>query len=235
MLLAFLISCGNKGKQKDPSKNDSTNTESTTIETNYPTDSLKGEYIGGFGNSTIVISVNYINGKKSSGYSILKGNRRNITGEIANKGKFFEFVMAEPGGDPYDGTFTFTIDTTTKMLEGTWVPFDSVKVKSRKYKLTRRQYNHEEMTGFVGYWYLNDLSVQFKDDKTGLAKGFWWNEKSETSEQVEIPFSWFEEKKVVSIEWGKNNIFLSPKMKFKYEKNDYEEMLISGDYIMYRY
>jgi len=50
-----------------------------------------------------------------------------------------------------------------------------------------------------------------------------------------IPFSWFDEKKNVSIEWSKNNIFPSSKMKFKYEKNEYEEMLQSGIYIMYRY
>ncbi len=235
--VAFLVSCGNKSKQNNSTNNtsDSTSSESTSIETDYKTDSLLGEYIGGFGNSTIIIAINYINGKNVSGYNILKGNRRNIKGEIENKGAYFQFTLNEPGGDPYDGTFHFSIDTNTRSLEGTWSPFDSVKVKPKRYKLAKRVFKHETIQGYAGMWYLNDLTVNFKKDKTGVAKGFWWNEKSASSEEVEIPFSWFEEKKAVSIEWGKNNIFLSSKMKFTHEKNQYEEMLQSGDYIMYRY
>ncbi len=233
--ITLLISCGNKAKQKDPNPTDSTNTGSTTVESNYSTDSLTGEYIGGFGNSTIIVSITYINGNRASGYNILKGNRRNIKGEVLNKGAFFEFNLTEPGGEPTDGDFKFTIDTATKTMEGIWIPLDTIKLKSKKYKLTRRKYAHEDIKGFVGMWYLNGLTVEFKADKTGLAEGLLWNEKTETDENVKIPFSWFEEKKSVSIEWSKNNIFLSPVMKFKYEKNEYEEMLQSGDYIMYRY
>lgn len=232
--LLLVVSCGKKGNTKDVTDQDSTNT-TTGVESNYPTDSLIGEYVGGFGNSTIIISVNYINGKKASGYNILKGNRRNIKGEISNAGKEFNFRLSEPGGDPYDGIFQFSIDTATRTLKGTWTPYDSVNVKSRKYALNRRKFAHEDKVGAVGTWYLNGLQVVFKEDKSGVANGFWWNEKSATDEQVEIPFSWFEEKSNVSIEWGQNNIFLSPKMKFKYVKNEYEEFLQSNDYIMYRY
>jgi hypothetical protein len=236
-VMAFIASCGNKGKTKDGKTNDSTATDSGVVVNTYKTDSLLGEYIGGFGNSTIIVSVNYINGKNASGYDIIKGNRRNIKGTMEDKGGFFEFNLAEPGGDPFDGDFKFKIDTATLSLEGTWMPFDSSKVGSKKYKLTKRKFNHDDdIQGYVGTtWYLNDLSVQFKADKTGEAKGRWWNEKSETTEEIDIPFSWFEEKKAVNIEWGKNNIFLSSKMKFKHEKNQYEDMLVSGDYIMYRY
>lgn len=234
-MLALLVSCGNKSKPKDSTDSqDSTNT-TQNIESNYPTDSLKGEYIGGFGTNTIIIALNYINGKKSSGYSILKGLRRNITGEITNQGKYFDFVLSEPGGDPYDGTFTFKIDTATRTMEGSWAPFDSASVKPKNYKLNRRVYAHEEIKGYVGKWYLSSMEVKFNQDKSGNAKGYWWNEKTESTENVDIAFSWFEEKNDVTIEWGKNNIFLSPKMKFKYSKVDGEEMLQSGDYVMYRY
>lgn len=234
--LILIVSCGNKGKTKDSGNSDTTKTDSSVVTTNYKTDSLLGEYIGGFGNSTIIVSVNYINGKNASGYDIIKGNRRNIKGTVENKGGYFEFNLSEPGGDPFDGDFKFKIDTATLMLEGNWIPFDSSKVSSKRYKLNKRRFNHDDnIQGYVGTWYLNDLSVEFKNDKTGMARGRWWNEKSETTEEVEIPFSWFEEKNAVSIEWGKNNIFLSAKMKFKHEKNQYEDMLVSGDYIMYRY
>jgi hypothetical protein len=234
--IALLISCGNKSKQNDSTNStDSSNTNSNIIQSNYNPDSLKGEYIGGFGNNTIIIAINYINGKNASGYNILKGNRRNIKGDVENMGDHFKFNLSEPGGDPFDGIFHFNIDTTTLSLEGTWTPYDSVKIKPRKYKLNKRMFKHEDMVGPIGMWYLNDLTVQFKPDKTGEARGYWYNEKTATSEQVEIPFSWFDEKKAVSIEWGRNNIFLSSKMKFSYEKNEYEEMLQSGDYIMYRY
>ena len=232
---ALLISCGNKSKLKDSStSSDSTNTESTSIVTNYVTDSLNGEYIGGFGNNTLIITINHISGKNCSGYDILKGNRRNIKGEIINKGACFQFELSEPGGDPYDGVFKFSIDTATRTLEGTWEPYDT-KIKSKKFKLARRKYYDEkEIASFVGHWHLNGLDVVLNEDESGLAKGSWWNEKSETSENVEIPFSWFEKKNVVSIEWGKNDIFSSPKMDFQYKEVENEEMLFSGDYHMYR-
>ncbi len=231
----FIASCGNKGKS-DPNTipKDSTTTNNT-VTSNYIPDSLLGEYIGGFGNSTIVVSVNYINGENASGYNIIKGNRRNIKGKAHNKGAYYEFDLHEPGGDPFDGNFKFKIDTATRTLKGTWHPFDSTKVKHKSYTLTKRKFNHDAVNGYVGYWYLSDLKVEFKSDKSGVAKGYWWNEKTESSEDVEIPFSWFEEKDGVAIEWGKNNIFLSSKMKFKRQVNEYEDMLQSGDYVMYRY
>src|SRR5687767_5494413 len=95
-VLTFIVSCGNKGKTKDGNINDSTATNTGVVETNYKTDSLLGEYIGGFGNATIIVSVNYINGKNASGYDIIKGNRRNIKGTVENKGSYFEFNLAEP-------------------------------------------------------------------------------------------------------------------------------------------
>lgn len=234
-VFALLISCGNKSKLKDSSNSsDSTNTESTSIQTNYPTDSLHGEYIGGFGNNTIIITVNHINGKNCSGYNILKGTRRNIKGEVSNQGAYFRFDLSEPGGDPNDGNFRFTIDTATRTMEGTWSPYDP-KNKSRKYKLTRRKYySHQEMAGYIGFWHLNGLHVEFKEDESGVAIGAWWNAELETSEDVKIPFTWFENNDMVSIEWGKNDIFSSPKMKFQYKEVEHEEMLISGDYYMHR-
>lgn len=232
----LIISCGNKGKNNTSGNTgDSTATDTNVVTSTYKPDSLLGEYIGGFGNSTIVVSVNYINGSNASGYNIIKGNRRNIKGKVADKGAYYEFDLMEPGGDPFDGNFKFKIDTATRTLEGNWTPFDSTKVKPKSYKLIRRKFNHEAVSGYVGFWYLSDMKVEFKMDKSGVATGYWWNEKTEHSEDVEIPFSWFEEEKGVTIEWGKNNIFLSSKMKFKKQLNEYEDMLTSGDYVMYRY
>lgn len=235
IIFIVLVSCGKKAGSTSDSNTDTTQTNTTEITSNYPTDSLRGEYIGGFGANTIVISVNYINGKSASGYNIVRGLRRNIKGEVSNQGAYFYFNLKEPGGDPNDGIFRFTIDTATLSLEGSWVAFDSTKIKSRNYKLTRRVYQHQEYEGMDGTWFLNDLKVKFNKDKTGLAEGHWWNEKTEVTEDVEIPFTWIDKKESVLIEWAHNNIFLSSKMEFTREKTEFEEMLISGDYVMYRY
>lgn len=235
LLILLLISCGKKAPSGSETNTDSTDTQSNEVVTNYSTDSLKGEYIGGFGANTIVIAINYINGKNVSGYDIVRGLRRNIKGEVGNQGAYFYFNMKEPGGDPNDGIFRFNIDTISRNLEGTWVAFDSTKIKSRKYKLTRRLYKHQEFEGLDGTWFLNDLKVRFNKDNSGLAEGHWWNEKTEVTEDVEIPFTWIDKKESVLIEWAHNNIFLSSKMEFTREKTEFEDMLISGDYVMYRY
>ena len=234
LAITLLISCGNKAKSKDSTTPTDT-TITTQVETNYPTDSLKGEYIGIFGNSTIILVINLADGKKASGYDIVKGNRRNIHGDMMNKGACFQFNLFEPGGYPFDGSFNFTIDTTAMSLEGTWTAFDSTNIKSKKYKLIKRHPKHSEREGCVGTWHFNGLSVDFNVDQTGMAKGDWYDEKNQTDTQVEIPFSWFQAKTTVSIEWGKNNIFKSSKMKFKFETDEYEEMLQCDEFIMYRY
>lgn len=233
--MVFLVACGGKSGQDQLKPNDSTSTGVNSNTTKYNPDSLLGDYIGGFGNNTIIINVNYINGKIASGYDVIKGNRRNIKGEVSDKGSYFEFLLSEPGGHENDGRFNFSIDTATRTMEGTWVPNDTTKLKIKQFKLSKRKYQHEEIEGIIGFWYLNDLSVEFRANKTGLAKGPWRNEDYEIVEDANIPFSWFDENKTISIEWSKNNIFPSSKMKFKYEKNMYEEMLQSGNYIMYRY
>lgn len=234
--IVLLIACGTKTKNPtDPNTSDTTQQTTQPITSNYPTDSLLGEYIGGFGTSTLILSVNYINGKNASGYNIVKGNRRNIKGEVKNQGGYFEFELSEPGGNEFDGKFTFTIDTTSRILEGTWAPLDSSKVKSQKYKLTKRTSDRETLKGMVGTWYLRDLALKFKADGTGEAKGYWWDEKTETSDKVEIPFTWFENKKDITIEWSKNKVFPESIMKFKYKKADFEEFYEFSDYTMYRF
>lgn len=232
---AFLVSCGNKTKSDQIKPNDTTTITQNDQISNYNPDSLLGDYIGGFGRNTIIVTINYINGKMASGYDVIKGNRRNIKGKVANKGDLFEFELSEPGGDENDGKFKFTIDTATRTMEGTWVPNDTAKLKMKQFKLAKRKPQNEQSEGIIGYWFLNDLTIEFKANKTGFAKGPWRNEEYEILEEAHIPFSWFDEKNTVSIEWGKNNIFPSSKMKFKHEKNQYEEMLSSDGFIMYRY
>jgi hypothetical protein len=239
-VIVFLVSCGNKLKPDLPKTNDSTTTAQTDESIKYNPDSLLGDYIGGFGKSTIILTINYINGKIASGYDVIKGNRRNIKGKVSDKGSYFEFELSEPGGDENDGMFKFKIDTSSRTMEGTWTPNDTAKLKTRQFKLAKRKYQHDEIDGIVGSWSLNDLTVEFKSNKTGVAKGPWRNENYEILEQANIPFSWFEEGNTISIEWSKNNIFPASKMKFKYEKvvygsDEYEISLRSDGFIMYRY
>lgn len=110
------------------------------------TDSITvGTYSGHYSKGLLTLAINYISVNIASGYNIHKGLRRNLNGSVEQKGGRLEFVLKEPGGNPYDGTFYLSLDTATDKISGKWVPFDASMAKAGPLELARSTYEHAEI------------------------------------------------------------------------------------------
>ena len=131
----------------------------------YSVNKFEGTYSGSFGDGYMTLVLNYVNGKNASGFNIHKGNRRNINGELQPAAAGYQFTMKEPGDNPYDGIFTFTIDTVNFTISGQWDPFDSSKTKARSFTLQKQKIkslnsmsnwapgcHHREITALILHW-----------------------------------------------------------------------------------
>ncbi len=108
---------------------------------------LYGNYVGMFEDAAedrdeyiepakINITINQITEKGAFGRSIVKGNDRPMTGQVTVAGDQYKFVMDEPGSDPHDGRFTFSIQGDS--LVGTWECYDGlVKSPIKKFVLKK--------------------------------------------------------------------------------------------------
>jgi hypothetical protein len=105
-----------------------------------------GTYSGHYSKGLLTLAINYISGNIASGYDIHKGLRRNLNGSVEQKGGVLEFVLKEPGGNPYDGTFYLSLDTATDKISGKWIPSDASMAKGGPLELVRSTYEHAEIT-----------------------------------------------------------------------------------------
>src|SRR5579859_2069918 len=96
-----------------------------------------GTWTGHYSKGLLTLAINYISGNIASGYDIHKGLRRNLNGSVEQKGGRLEFVLREPGGNPYDGTFYLSLDTATDKISGKWDPTDVTKAKAGPLELAR--------------------------------------------------------------------------------------------------
>jgi len=109
---------------------------------------MRGTYAGQYKKGLLTLVINYLSGNTASGYDIHKGLRRNLNGTVEQNGGLLTFVMKEPGGNPYDGTFFFSLDTAASIISGNWVPFDSTIIKGGPMKLKRSEGTvNEELLG----------------------------------------------------------------------------------------
>src|SRR5882762_1474667 len=102
-----------------------------------------GTYSGLYSKGLITLAINYISGSTASGYNLHKGLRRNINGPVELKGGQLNFVLKEPGGNPYDGTFYLSLDTASLKITGKWIPVDSTKAHAGPLALSRKQGTEE--------------------------------------------------------------------------------------------
>jgi len=96
---------------------------------------IKGIYSGDFGGSPIYITINYANGQQAAGYNIHKSLRRNLKGEMAQKGDQWLLTLSEPGDNPYDGKFEITFNPADKTASGKWTPNDPAATTPKTFKL----------------------------------------------------------------------------------------------------
>jgi hypothetical protein len=123
-----------------------------------------GTYSGHYSKGLLTLAINYISGNIASGYDIHKGLRRNLNGTVEIKDGRLEFVLKEPGGNPYDGTFYLSLDTAADKFSGKWVPSDVKMAKEGPLELERTTYamNAPDLTH--DQWESDLGTLQFGED-----------------------------------------------------------------------
>ncbi len=111
-------------------------------------DDILGYYTGEFGPNQITLILTDTDGSTIEGYSVCAGNFRPIKGSIESIGdQQFSCELAEPGDDPYDGTFTFTLSVKDQEVKGEWKPFRKQGNSAKSYQLQARDYEYRKDVG----------------------------------------------------------------------------------------
>jgi hypothetical protein len=194
---------------------------------------VMGIYTGKFNKGIITLALNYISGKSVSGYDLHRGLRRNINGTVSADGPQLQFVLKEPGDNPFDGTFYFSLDTASMKIDGKWVATDSVKVKPRKLLLSRKTDSLMENNTWVTE-ITRDTSLTFKLNG-GCEYTFYENPGDSTSQLITIRGNYEKNVDTFKIEWEKNSHTPAQSMKLiekhithKTDDSEYELLFLEG-------
>lgn len=241
LLLLCFLSCKTKTLETNITAADSAANQKLFIQT-YAVNNFEGTYSGSFDQGYITIVLNYINGKNVSGYNLHKGVRRNINGNLEADANGFKFIVKEPGDNPFDGTFEFTIDTTKFALKGMWIPFDSTKTRSKALALLKQpKKTTVSYDDQLGLWvpatgtYSTDTTLDFSPEGICEYK-FYATPGDSTSQATSVKGNYIMVKDTVLIEWQKNSYTPAQKMKLvkrtkkiKTEGNEYDEQQLVGN------
>ena len=110
-------------------------------------DKVLGSFVGAFGDNKITLLITKAQNDTVEGRSVVGGNDRPFTGTIIEKDGAWKITAKEPGDDPNDGVFDFSISTSDPgTLNGTWKPNDAKKV-AKTYTLQRKQFTYRTDVG----------------------------------------------------------------------------------------
>ncbi len=215
--IAF-FSCKNNDQTSATTFTDSTVNQKLYIPA-YAVNNFEGTYSGNFDDGFITLVLNYVQGKNVSGYNLHKGQRRSINGTLQATTDGYKFVAKEPGDNPYDGSFEFTIDTVKFSLAGLWTPFDATKTNAKKLSLQKQPKkltdNYEDE---LGIWvpasgtYNTDTTLNFSTEGT-CEYAFYAKPGDSTSQINTVKGNYMVNKDTVFIEWQKNSFTPAQKMK----------------------
>lgn len=245
ILSATIFSCGAEKTENIINNSDTLPDKQLNNNQQIITDSLLGEYRGEFGKTTIFLNLSYINldNGSASGYNIVRGNRRNIKGNVEEKDGLLYFKLSEPGNHEHDGVFDFTLNPATHEIEGTWTPNDNKVAQARTIKLKKiEKTGPDDMIDgewFLSYEIINNDEVAeylqgfitFKKDGTCFIKINKWDEASDRNITEEIKGSWIKENKTVKLDIQKNKILKKQKfvLKYKVESEEFGYGYYFGD------
>lgn len=238
-VLFLLASCNNKNKGGDANATSLEPVGKIYVPT-YKVENFEGSYTGSFDKGLITVVINYVNGKNVSGYNLHKGLRRNINGSLTEENGKFSFELKEPGDNPFDGTFSFTIDTTNFTLAGWWTPFDSTKTSSKQLSLAKKAAASRDYSDQLGSWipasgtYATDTILQF-DPQGTCQYNFYEKPGDSTSQMITVKGNYAIQQDTVIIEWQRNDYTPDQKMKLvklhkkvKADDYDYDELMLKG-------
>lgn len=236
--ILFAIACQQKSTDTQQVQSNISDTSKLFIPS-YAVTNFEGTYTGSFDDGYMTLVLNYVTGKNASGFNIHKGNRRNINGTIDQAANGYKFTMKEPGDNPYDGTFVFTIDTVKFTMTGHWEPFDSSKTKGKNLALQKQKNKSISYDQQLGTWvptsgnYSTDTTLDFFPEGSCEYR-FYQFPGDSTSQLISVKGNYIEKSDTVFIEWQKNTYTPAQKMKLikrrkKVVDSDYEEQQLIGN------
>lgn len=131
-------------------------------------------YKGDFGNSSIYITFNYLNGQHIAGYNVHKGLRRNLYGELKKENSNWVLTLSEPADHPFDGKFVLTFDPTFNTAKGTWTPLNDKTLKEKTFELKRNSGHGQDALVAAGSPTFDGFYIEdkfYKSDITFNADG----------------------------------------------------------------
>jgi hypothetical protein len=160
-----------------------------------------GAYTGSLGGGGIVTLVlNYISGGTVSGYSVRKGLRRNVNGEVTREGAKLHFELKEPGDNRSDGRFDFLLDTASRKIEGEWAWDNSDRVVVLHDSMTLTPMQWDENAG-DNEWGHGDTTLTFHNNGTCKLE---ITSAGDNAQGVVIRGNFDKKKDTFLIEWEKN-------------------------------
>lgn len=161
-----------------------------------------GIYAGHYSKGLLRLAINYISDSTVSGYDIHKGLRRNLNGRVEQHGTQLTFVLKEPGGNPYDGTFYLTFDSATNKINGKWMPANDKKASGGPVQLSRSANGYEERV--MGGEWLGDLgSLNFLPQ--GVCTLEYYPDQGDNSQMITVNGSYEIKGDTIRIDWQRNN------------------------------
>jgi hypothetical protein len=198
--------CRESTKVTSSEKNDSTTSHAAY---NFP--HLQGTYRGDFDGSDISLVLRYVSGRHAVGYNTHKGLRRNISGSMQPAAGGFSFKLSEPGDNPYDGVFTFTLDTATLRIKGSWKPANTRNLSTKEFVL-KRDWSDTASVEIYGNIY-GDSIGKFEFAKEGLCTYRYYPKGG--GQLVEVKGNWKLADNVYTIDWSPNTAFPSRRSTFR--------------------
>jgi hypothetical protein len=234
LILAAFTSCSSDATTDDTKTitGDSTAVDPGT----FDFDTLKGMYTGDFGQSNLKLIISYASEAHATGYNIVKGVQRNISGKVTLQPETVEMELSEPGDDKNDGVFHISVDRKTLLMTGTWKP-NNPKGKEKTFVLDRivLSKGDKELTAdnfarlffhvgdSLGDLYFEDngscrYEYYTKNGEVTRSRTYWGNMEGgaqiDLGQLQEISGSWTYRNSKVIIEWEENPVFPSRKSTF---------------------
>lgn len=186
----------------------------------YNYDTLEGSYVGDFGGSDIRVILTHVTGIHAIGYDLLKGLRRNISGTMQQADSGFIFILNEPGDHPFDGKFTFTIDTTTFLLSGTWTPLNDKSLTAKKFNL-KKIIDTGESNNWSSIVYTDSIGNLTFTKKGVCVYEFYPVIDGKSAEQlIRVKGTWSLKDSVYTVDWEKNTVFPARRSIFIHRRID---------------
>lgn len=136
LAITILAACKNNNKTSD-----------TAAAASKIIKEVLGSFVGSFGDNKMRLLITKAEGEVVEGRTIVGGNDRNFTGKIKEDQGVWLIEAKEPGNDPNDGTFYFSIETDKPdMVRGVWKPFDNKK-EQKEYQLSRKDFKYDPQVG----------------------------------------------------------------------------------------